>query len=187
MINKIICPSERYARRCDVTGKGINEGYVFCDGVFYCSTEEQALAEVKKDGYDTLEQAYEDDFYYYTEWEEIDYDDTYYDEHGNEYVSVLKAIEHRIKQGYYYVLASRRKHFIDLYMKGDNVEVSYAIKSNEQDTKIFEYDIIYGLGDFIELTSGFFTEIVDDPKEVAYLLYERDDKAMINYDLPERE
>ena len=39
----------KYARKCDVTGKGMNEGWVWGDGVFYTSTKELTLAECRKD------------------------------------------------------------------------------------------------------------------------------------------
>lgn len=75
---------EKFARRCDITGRGMNEGYVFGDGEMYASDKESALVIAKRYGYDSLEEAYEDDAYYYTEWEELD-DDFFYDEDGNEF------------------------------------------------------------------------------------------------------
>lgn len=75
---------EKFARRCDITGRGINEGYVFGEGERYAGDKEHALLIAKEYGYDSLEEAYEDEAYYYTEWEELD-DDFYYDADGNEY------------------------------------------------------------------------------------------------------
>ena len=76
---------EKFARRCDVTGRGMNEGYVFGDGGMYASDKESAMKLATENyGYDNLEDAYDDDVCYYTEWEEAD-DDVYYDENGNEY------------------------------------------------------------------------------------------------------
>ena len=40
---------ERYARKCDVSGKGMNEGWVWCDGVFYTADIDDTLAECIKD------------------------------------------------------------------------------------------------------------------------------------------
>jgi hypothetical protein len=78
-----------YPRRCDVTGKGITEGFVFDDGCYYCSTEEQALEIVIKDGYKDLDEAFKDEYYYYTEWasewEDLESDGFGYDIDGNEY------------------------------------------------------------------------------------------------------
>ena len=39
----------KYARRCDVTGEGMNEGWVWGDGVFYTKHEKDTLAECRKD------------------------------------------------------------------------------------------------------------------------------------------
>ena len=39
----------KYARKCDVTCKGMNSGWVWGDGTFYTSTFEITLAECRKD------------------------------------------------------------------------------------------------------------------------------------------
>lgn len=75
---------EKYARRDSVTGLGMNEGYCFDDGDFYCYSEADALAKCKELGYDSLDAAYKDSVYYWTKWEEVD-DDLYYDAEGYEY------------------------------------------------------------------------------------------------------
>jgi hypothetical protein len=41
----------KYARQCDVTGEGMNAGWVFGDGVFYTKYEKDALAECRKDAH----------------------------------------------------------------------------------------------------------------------------------------
>ena len=75
---------ERYARKCSVTGRGMNEGYVFGNGEKYAIDKDSALIVAEQYGYDNLDDAYEDGLYYYTEWEEID-DDSCYDVDGVEY------------------------------------------------------------------------------------------------------
>jgi hypothetical protein len=85
---------ERYARKCDVTGKGMNEGFVFGDGNMYFSEEQYLIDYLRREvlGDDSkelsdefiLKESYDNEEYYYTEWEEID-DDCYYDAEGNEY------------------------------------------------------------------------------------------------------
>jgi hypothetical protein len=90
---------EKFARRCDATGKGINEGYVVCDGEFYFSSKDDLIKHLSELDWEDcngnhstdcktndalLEFFYNEDYYYYTEWEEID-DDCYYDAEGNEY------------------------------------------------------------------------------------------------------
>jgi len=82
-----------YARQCDVTREGMNEGYVFCDGVFYCKYKIDAIAEIRKDmrkdeflfGGDNgkpdpnpngltddeiLELSHENNYHYWTNWDE---------------------------------------------------------------------------------------------------------------------
>jgi hypothetical protein len=60
-----------WPRRCDVTGKGMDEGFCFGDGMYYIADDENALAFVRKQGYASLKESYEDGNHYWTEW----YDD----------------------------------------------------------------------------------------------------------------
>ena len=76
---------EKFARKCDVTGKGMNEGYVFRDGEMYASDKESAIKlALDVYGFQSLGDAYDNGMCYYTEWEEVD-EDCYYDSEGNEY------------------------------------------------------------------------------------------------------
>jgi hypothetical protein len=85
---------EKFARRCDITGRGMNEGYVVGAGDLYFSEKEdfvEWLKDVaKEEGLDfetdsvMMEHYYDEELYYYTEWDELD-DDVYYDADGNEY------------------------------------------------------------------------------------------------------
>lgn len=92
---------EKFARRCDATGKGINEGYVFGDGEMYFTTREALIDHLRgldwvdadgdssqdlTDDEDILEFFYNEDAYYYTEWDEVD-EDEWYDEDGNIHIS----------------------------------------------------------------------------------------------------
>jgi hypothetical protein len=90
---------ERYARKCDATGRGMNEGYVIGAGDLHFSEKQHLIeylrgvewedsndvssSEMDTDA-DLMDYFYNEEFYYYTEWEEID-NDVYYDEDGNEY------------------------------------------------------------------------------------------------------
>lgn len=58
----------KYARKCSVTGKGMNEGWVVEDHDMYFKKQKDAKAYVKSCGYRSLKQAYKDDFIYWTEW-----------------------------------------------------------------------------------------------------------------------
>ena len=82
--------TQKFARRCDATGRGMNEGYVVRDGELYFSEREYLINWLRsRGGMDGLS----DDFildessneceYYYTEWEEVD--EYYYDAEGNKY------------------------------------------------------------------------------------------------------
>lgn len=64
--------NQTFARKCDVTGEGMNEGYVFGDGTDYFKYEKDALAHAISLGYKDLQESYDDDAHYYTEWEEED-------------------------------------------------------------------------------------------------------------------
>jgi hypothetical protein len=46
-----------WARKCDITGQGMNEGWCWCDGVFYTATLEDTLRECRKDRDHILDQA----------------------------------------------------------------------------------------------------------------------------------
>lgn len=79
----------KYARRCDATGLGINEGYVVGDGELYFGEEKHLIEHLRsRGGMDglsdefILKEAYLSDEYYYTEWDEVD-DDEWYDADGN--------------------------------------------------------------------------------------------------------
>ena len=65
----------KFARRCNVTGEGMNEGYVVGDGDYYIKYEADAEKWCKEAGYASIEDAYEEEAIYYTEWEELDEDE----------------------------------------------------------------------------------------------------------------
>ena len=62
--------SIRYARKCSVTGAGMNKGYVINDGEMYIESEKHLSEHITNDTeYESVEEAYEDGYYYYTEWD----------------------------------------------------------------------------------------------------------------------
>lgn len=64
---------EKFARRCDITGEGMNEGYCIGDGGMYIKGDMAMLQHITDETeYSTIDEAYEDDYYYYTEWEAED-------------------------------------------------------------------------------------------------------------------
>lgn len=66
---------ELFARKCDVTGKGMNEGWVVGDGEMYFANEVDAIKWCTDNGYASMDEAYEDDAIYYTAWEDDEYKD----------------------------------------------------------------------------------------------------------------
>jgi hypothetical protein len=74
----------KFARKCSITGEGMNAGFCFFDGETYIKDEFEAINYAKSLGYDSLDEAYEASVYYYTEWE-IEDGEVYYDLAGNEY------------------------------------------------------------------------------------------------------
>ncbi|MHA2218079.1 MAG: hypothetical protein ACXACY_19260 [Candidatus Hodarchaeales archaeon] len=53
---------KKYARKCDVTGKGMNDGWIWCEGSFYTSTLEITHEECRKDKEEILERYINNDF-----------------------------------------------------------------------------------------------------------------------------
>tara|TARA_R100001015_G_C4634438_1_gene200947 strand:+ start:6648 stop:7112 length:465 start_codon:yes stop_codon:yes gene_type:complete len=82
--------SKKYARKCALTGNGINSGYVVREGEMYIKDEENLIAFLRKvekennQEYDKdiaegrltdeflLQDYYHADYYYHTEWEDED-------------------------------------------------------------------------------------------------------------------
>ncbi len=77
---------EKFARINSFTGKGMNEGYCFQDGSFYCETEEEAKLYVESLGYIWEEElklfGTKDEWFYWTDWYETE-SDMFYDFDGN--------------------------------------------------------------------------------------------------------
>jgi hypothetical protein len=91
---------EKFARRCDITGRGMNEGYVFGDGELCFAEKEDLIKHLRtlewedangkrskdiEDDAELMNYFYREDLYYYTEWDFYDIDDEWYDAEGNEY------------------------------------------------------------------------------------------------------
>ena len=85
----------KYARRCDATGRGMNEGYVVGAGDLLFSEKEyliewlKGVAEEDSLSFESdklmMEHYYNEELYYYTEWDMYDIDDEWYDAEGNEF------------------------------------------------------------------------------------------------------
>lgn len=65
----------KYARKCDATGQGMNEGWCVGQGERYFKYEEDAAKWAVGAGYEDLDEAFEHNAIYWTEWEEeFDYE-----------------------------------------------------------------------------------------------------------------
>lgn len=91
---------KKYARKCDVTGKGMNEGWCWGEGVYYTKTKEATIKELRSDikdgaydfdelGSDAMLQMSDDELMLYAYNCEVFYWSDWYDEDLGE-------------QGYYY-------------------------------------------------------------------------------------
>jgi hypothetical protein len=90
--------TKKYARRCDITGLGMNEGYCIRNGEMYIHSKEdllehlrglhwedadgQMVNELELDDDSYIEYFYNEEYLDWTEWESLD-DDGYYTEDGN--------------------------------------------------------------------------------------------------------
>ena len=82
---------ETAARKCDCCGNGMNEGYVYADDGYMC----EACADkgeldriVKEAGYENRDEAYDDDFHFFTDWDgDFDFD---YVQVGGELIELIR-------------------------------------------------------------------------------------------------
>jgi hypothetical protein len=63
---------EKYARKCSITGEGMNEGFCFEGGHMYAKGQAQAEYIAAAHYNRSLLDLYEANLYYYTEWEDKD-------------------------------------------------------------------------------------------------------------------
>tara|TARA_R110002096_G_C14173338_1_gene686152 strand:+ start:285 stop:587 length:303 start_codon:yes stop_codon:yes gene_type:complete len=90
-----------YARQCDITGEGMNEGYCIQDGLMYIKHKKDMIKHLRgienvvvRDKYESYEFTddnlmsvyYEEDYYYWTEWECED--DLQYEEVNGELIEL---------------------------------------------------------------------------------------------------
>jgi hypothetical protein len=69
---------KKFARICDITKKGINEGYCIMDGGMYIASEVDILKHLEEHtAYASIQEAFDEQYCYYTEWTELD-EDGYY-------------------------------------------------------------------------------------------------------------
>ena len=67
---------ERFPRYCDITGEGMWEGYYIESSGMYIKGGFDFLEHITDEtDYESIEDAYEDGYYYWTEWGEDDIED----------------------------------------------------------------------------------------------------------------
>lgn len=71
----------KFARKCDITGQGMNEGYCIGDGEMYIRDEKDFVKHLRDEGWDKdndlsdeflVNESYEIEYHYYTEWDDED-------------------------------------------------------------------------------------------------------------------
>ena len=92
-------PLEKYARLDSATGRGMNVGFCVNDGEAYFAEREDLIAYLRARNVDEynelsddfiLDEAYELEDYYYTEWE-VEDEETYFIEVNGEWLEVINA------------------------------------------------------------------------------------------------
>lgn len=64
--------NQKFARQCSITGEGMNEGWCFGDGQHYAKYEHDAWGLASKYGYESIDDAFDNDACYWTDWDVFD-------------------------------------------------------------------------------------------------------------------
>lgn len=98
----------KFARRCDATNRGMNEGFCFGDGEMYFSTREHLLEHLRTIEWvdcngnlstdcngdeELLDFFFDEEMYYHTAWEELDEDEWYESDYEDGRDAVLVSAE----------------------------------------------------------------------------------------------
>ena len=68
--------NKKYARQCDITGEGMNEGYYIEEINIYIKGHFRMLQHITDSTeYSNIDEAYEDDYYSFEEWENFQYEE----------------------------------------------------------------------------------------------------------------
>lgn len=148
---------EKFPRRCDATGVGMHVGFVVYDGEHHFSEEKYLIEFLRANGYDDphmsdamlLEDAFNNDDYYHTEWDIDDCDEWY--EHGDfGHLVTYTAQQSAVRD--IYVLYDDAKD--RLYQREDGVIVRYHSSAtawhwerelNNFEDAVYKYDGINAL------------------------------------------
>jgi hypothetical protein len=123
---------DRFPRKCDATGVGMHAGFVAVDGLSHFSEKKYLITFLRANGYEDymsdemlLEDAYENDDYYYTEWD-IDDCDSWY-ERGDYGHLVLYTAQESAVRGIYVLYDDDKDR---LHQNEDGVIVTYHNSSS---------------------------------------------------------
>ena len=119
---------EKFPRRCDATGVGMHAGFVVYDGEHHFSEEKYLIEFLRANDYDErygsdamlLEDAFNNDDYYYTEWD-IDDCEEWYERGAFGHLVKYTMQQSAVKE--VYVLYDEDKDW--LYQNEDGVIVTY--------------------------------------------------------------
>jgi hypothetical protein len=60
--------AKQFEWTCSITKQSFNQGFIICDGVMYIKEEEDLKKHLSAETkYKSMQEAYDDDYYYYTE------------------------------------------------------------------------------------------------------------------------
>lgn len=68
----------KFPRVCSISGEGMWEGFCFNEGEEYAKYDEGAEIICKRNGYQSIQESYDAEHHYWTEWQELD-DDGWYE------------------------------------------------------------------------------------------------------------
>lgn len=148
---------DRFPRRCDATGVGMHAGFVVYDGEHHFSEEKYLIEFLRANGYDDpnmsdsalLEEAFNNDDYYHTEWD-IDDCDSWYERGDYGHLVLYTMQESAVR--HLYVLYDEAQD--RLYQREDGLVITYYTYSkafywehelNESEDAKYKYEAIEAL------------------------------------------
>lgn len=69
---------DKFVNQCDITGEGMNEGWIVGEGDMYIKYESDAIKYCKDTFNMTLQEAYDNELMYWTEWDIVSCDEFCY-------------------------------------------------------------------------------------------------------------
>ena len=127
---------KKYARVSDFNGKGMNEGFCFNNGEYYCETENQAKLYVESLGLKWEEELLtfntKNEWFYWTDWYDTE-TDVHYDINGNEIIKDKESIFAIYKKGI---------HLGNVWAKNSNAAIREYLIAALYEESLFHKDFI---------------------------------------------